>query len=162
MKKTILILVLGTLALAAQDVHFGVQGALALPTGDLSDVANWGIQVGGHAKFGFLEGHGVMGRADLTFFSQNNGVNVTDLALAADYTYHFDRRQTGPYVLAGLSLQGYQTSFSGFSRNNNGLGLDLGGGWDLDRHVGLQARYTTNSFSNYTYSSLNLGATYTF
>ena len=65
-------------------------------------------------------------------------------------------------MLAGLSDQNYHTGFPDFSRNDNGLGIDLGVGYDLDRHTGLQARYTTNSFSGYTYSALNLGVTYTF
>jgi hypothetical protein len=162
MKKSIMILCLGTLALSAQDVRFGVQGALSLPTSDLSDNAYLGLQAGGHARLDLHEGHGLIGRGDLTFFSQNNGVSVTDLALAADYSFHFYRRQLGPYVLAGLSLQNYRTSFVGTNANDSGLGVDLGAGYDLDRHLGFQARYTTNSFSNYNYAALNLGVTYTF
>ena len=103
-----------------------------------------------------------MARADATFFGEKYGVNVSDLAFAGDYTYHFERRQRGLYILGGLSQQNYRTSYQGDSRHDSGLGLDLGVGYDLDRHVGLQARYTTNSFSDVTYSALNLGVTYTF
>ena len=163
MKKILTILIMGSaLALSALEPRFGVQGAVSLPTGDLSDNADAGLQVGGHAKWDFAGGHGVMARADMTFFGQNQGIDVRDLAFAADYTYHFERRPRGLYVLAGLSEQNYHTSFHGYSHNDNGLGLDLGAGYDLDRHVGLQARYTTNSFSGMTYSALNLGVTYAF
>jgi len=162
-KKALTILIMGTaLALSAQEVRFGVQGALSLPAGDLTDNAGAGLQVGANARWAFNGGHGIIARADATFFGQKYGVDVTDLAFAGDYTYHFERRQRGLYVLAGLSQQNYHTSFQGYSRNDSGLGLDLGAGYDLDRHVGLQARYTTNSFNDFTYSALNLGVTYTF
>ena len=163
MKKTLVILAVGSaLSLSAQDVRFGVQAALSLPTSDLGDNASTGLQLGGHAKFDFRQGHGLMARADLTFYGSNNGTDANDLAVAADYTYHLERHQVGPYLLAGLSQQNYHTSFRGYSRNDNGLGIDLGVGYDLDRNLGLQARYTTNSFSDFTYSALNVGVTYTF
>lgn len=163
MNKTFLILTLGSsLALAAQTPEVGVQAALSLPSNDLSDKANTGLQLGAHVNWDFRGGHGLTARADLTFYGSNNGASVNDLAVAADYTYHFDQRQTGPYVLAGISQQNYHTGFPASSRNDNGLGIDLGGGYDFDRHLGVQARYTTNSVNAGTYSALNLGVTYTF
>lgn len=163
MKKTLAILTMGAaLSLSAQEVRFGVQGALALPAGDLSDNADAGLQVGAHARWDLTQGHGLMARTDVTSFGQNDGVNVTDLAFAVDYSYHFERRQRGLYILGGLSEQNYHTSFQGYSRNDSGLGFDLGAGCDLSRNVGLQARYTINNFSYATYSALNLGVTYTF
>ena len=163
MKKTILFFALGgTLALSAQTPHFGVQGALSLPTNRLSDNGNTGLQLGGHAKWDFRGGHGLMGRADVAFYGQNHDIDVTNLAAAADYTYHLERGDQGAYLLGGVALQHYHTSFPGNSRNDGGLGLDLGAGYDLDRHLGLQVRYTTASFNDFTYSALNLGVTYTF
>lgn len=163
MNKALAILIMGTaLSLSAQEVRFGVQGALSLPANDLTDNANTGLQGGGHVRWDFRQGHGLMARADLTLFGRNNGVDVSDLAIAADYTYHFERRQRGLYVLAGLADHNYHTSFQGDSRNDSGLGFDIGAGYDLDRNFGLQARYTTNNFSYATYSALNLGVTYTF
>jgi Outer membrane protein beta-barrel domain len=163
MKKTLVILAMGgALALSAQDVRLGVQGALSFPTNDLSDNASTGLQLGGHARWDFRGGHGLMARADLTFYGQSNSISVNTIAVGADYTYHFQQSQRGPYLLAGLSQQNYHTSFPDFSRNDSGLGIDFGVGYDLDRHLGLQARYTTNSFSDGTYAALNLGVTYTF
>jgi hypothetical protein len=163
-KVLISILVAGTtaLALAAQEPRFGVQGGLSIPAGDLTDNAYMGLQVGGHARWNFNHGHGLMARGDVTLYSQNNGVNVTGLGAGADYTYHLERRQIGTYVLAGLSVQNYHSSFSNYSRNDSALGLDLGLGYDLDRHLGLQARYTTHNMNDYTYAALNLDVTYTF
>jgi hypothetical protein len=163
MKKTLMILAMGgALTLSAQDLRFGVQGALSLPTSDLSNSANAGLQLGGHANWDFRDGHGLTARADVTVYGQTNSISVNNIAAAVDYTYHFERTQRGPYVLAGLSQQNYHTGFPGFSRNDSALGIDLGAGYDLDRHLGLQARYTTSSFSGVTYSALNLGVTYTF
>jgi len=159
------ILILGSaisLTLAAQDARFGVQGALSLPANDLASNADTGLQLGGHARWAFNGGHGVMARADLTFYGRNQGVNVTDAAIAGDYTYHFARRQEGPYLLGGLSLHSFRTSVPGYAQSDSGLGLDLGGGYDFDRNLGLQARYTTNNLNDMVYSALNLGVTYTF
>ncbi|MDR3671396.1 MAG: outer membrane beta-barrel protein [Holophaga sp.] len=163
MKKTLAILVMGTaLSLSAQDIRLGVQGAVSVPSGDLNDNATMGLQLGGHARMDLRSGHGLMGRLDAVFYGQNNSITVNGLAVAVDYTYHVERRQQGLYVLAGLSEQTYHSDYPNFTRNDNGLGIDLGVGYDIDRHLGLQARYTTNSFSNLTYSALNLGVTYTF
>ena len=163
MKNTILILILGSaLSLTAQEARVGVQGALSIPANNLADNAGSGLQLGGHAQWDFRGGHGLVARADLTFFGQSNNTSVNDLALGVDYTYHFEHRQRGVYLLAGLSQQNYHTSFPGQSRNDGGLGIDLGAGYDLDSHLGLQARYTTNSFSDITYAALNLGVSYTF
>lgn len=87
--------------------------------------------------------------------------NLAD-TFAADYTNHFERRQQGFYILAGLSVQNYPTSFQGYSQNNSALGLDFGVGYGLDRHFGPQARYATADISAATYSALNMGVTYTF
>ena len=163
MKKTFTLILLGSaLSLSAQSVRFGVQAAVSLPTNDLTNNAYFGLQMGGHAKADLSEGHGIMARADVAFYSQNNDYNVSNYALAADYTYHFERNQIGPYVLAGVSQQVYHTSLHGLDTNDSGLGIDLGAGFDVDRNVGLQVRYTTNSFNSYNYAAVNLGVTYTF
>jgi hypothetical protein len=163
MRKTVAILILGgALTLAAAEPHFGVQGALSLPVNNLSNNAYVGFQAGGHGRWYFEQGHGLMARADMTLYSPNGGTNVTDLGVAADYTYHLERSPVGVYLLAGLSQNSFHTSFSDRSRNDSGLGWDLGAGYDLDHHTGVQVRYVTHSFSGLTYSAFNVGVTYTF
>ena len=72
MKKAFVILAMGTaLCLSAQDIRLGVQGAVSVPANNLADNANAGLQAGGHAQWDFRGGHGLMVRADLTFFGQN-------------------------------------------------------------------------------------------
>lgn len=164
MRKSVMILTLGTaFSLAAAEPHFGAQAALSFPVSTLNDNSSVGLQLGAHGRWYFQAGHGLMGRADLAFYGSNHSTSVTGFALGADYTYHLERRQTGPYVLAGLSHASYHTSFPGHSDNDSALGINLGAGYDLDSHLGLQARFTTHSLGGgKTYGALNLGATYTF
>ena len=163
-KPVLAILLAGTaLSLAAQDVQFGVQGGISLPAADMSDRASLGLTGGGHARWDFGQGHSLMARADLNLFNSNSGNNVTALGVAADYTYHLERRPVGFYFLAGLNQESFHTSFNaGPSRSDSSLGIDVGAGYDLDRHLGFQGRYTTNSFNNLSYAALNLGVTYSF
>jgi hypothetical protein len=162
-RKTITILMTGAaLSLCGAEPRFGVQGGLSIPAGDLSDNAYLGLQAGAHAKWDLRDGHGLMPRIDLSTYGSHNGVSVNNAALACDYTYHFDRRASGPYALAGVNLSTYHTSGGGFSSNDSSLGLDLGAGYDVDRHLGFQGRYTTNSFSGVTYGALTAAVTYTF
>ena len=148
--------------LCAQDIRYGVQGALSAPSGDLGDGANLGLQLGVHVRWNFGQGHGFMARGDWTSYGDKNEVSTTSSALGADYTYHFSQTQRGLYVLAGLSLQEYYQDFPDFSVDNSGLGLDLGVGFDVDRHLGFQARVTSANLDHATMTALNLGITYTF
>jgi len=163
-KPVLAILLAGAaLSLSAQDVQFGVQGGIALPAADMSNKASLGLTAGGHARWDFSQGHGLMARADLNLFTSNGGNNVTALGVAADYTYHLERRPAGFYFLAGLNQESFRTSPDvGPSRSDSSFGIDLGAGYDLDRHLGFQGRYTTNNFSSLTYAALNLGVTYSF
>jgi len=148
--------------LAGQDVRFGFQGGLAVPAGDLSDSADLGLQAGVHAKWDLGSGHGLMARADLTSYSRKDGYGSASFAVGADYTFHFNRDQRGPYLLAGLSVQNYSREVPDGTEHDNGLGLDVGVGYDLDRHFGLQARITTLSASHADLNALILGFTYSF
>jgi hypothetical protein len=163
-RKSVLILTLGTaFSLAAAEPHFGAQAALAFPVSDLGDDGYVGLQLGGHGRWYFKNGHGLMARADVSFYGSNKGTDVTGWGVGADYTFHVDQRPTGVYLLAGLSHINYHASYSNRTWNDGNLGINLGAGYDLDSHLGLQVRYTSTSLDhNRTYGSLNLGATYTF
>lgn len=158
----VLALGLAAMPLAAQEAHFGVQGAIAFPTGDLGDNADLGLQLGGHVRWNFGAGNGMMARVDLTSYGSKDGVTTSSFALGADYTYHVNQNPLGFYFLAGLSLQDCHRDFPDGSINDNGLGVDLGVGYDLTRNLGLQARLTSQSADNGNLTALNLGVTYTF
>jgi len=154
-----IVLACGT-ALSAADPAFGFQAALAFPVNDLTTPANQGLQVGGHGRWDFGNGHGLMPRVDVAVYGSKDGFSTTSFGAGADYTYHFDHNRRGVYVLGGLSFMSYSISHGGGSRS--GLGPDLGIGFDTDRHLGFQLRYTTHNLDRATMTSLNLGATYTF
>jgi hypothetical protein len=150
------------LSLSAAEPRFGLQGALALPQADLTDSANPGLQFGGHAKWDFGQGHGLLARADLTFFGRKDGTSASSLGGGADYTYHLDRNARGFYLLAGASVLNYHYRFGNNTRTGSALGPEVGGGFDVDRNLGFQVRYTVHDLSNASLGSLNLGVTYTF
>jgi hypothetical protein len=163
MRKAVAILTMSAaFFLAAAEPQFGVQAGLSLPSGDLSDNGYLGPYLGGHARWYFGGGHGLMARADLTFYGSNNSISVTGFGVGADYTYHLDQRLEGLYFLAGLTQESFHTSYPGYSSNDNALGIDFGVGYDMDRHLGLQARYETHNLNHMTYSALDLGVTYSF
>ena len=76
------LLVAGT-GLAAAAPEWGFQGALAVPTADLSSSAGLGLQGGANGRWDFGGGHGIMGRADLTLYSGKDGANESSLGVAA-------------------------------------------------------------------------------
>lgn len=158
----LLLVSLAALPASAQSVRFGVQGALTLPAGDLADSANLGLDLGGHARWDFGRGHGIMGRVDLNYYGQKNDFTTSSIGVGADYTYHLERTQLGFYFLAGVSLERYHRDHPFGTLNDNGLGLDIGAGYDLNRNLGLQARLTSHSFNHANLTALNLGVTYTF
>lgn len=156
-----LLLGAATAAGAAEPPALGVQGALVFPANDLTDGANLGLLLGGHGRWDFGNGHGLMGRADLTFYGSKNDNTIHSIDAGADYTYHVDRNRRGLYLLAGVSFINYDNSHAGTS-SQSGLGVDVGLGYDLDRHLGLQLRYITHNIDHGTLSALGLGVTYTF
>ncbi len=163
MRKTVAILAMGAaFSLAAAEPQFGVQAGLSAPFNDLSNNGNLGPYLGGHARWYFGGGHGLMARADLTFYGSNNSISVTGFGVGADYTYHLEQHLEGLYFMAGLTEESFHTSYVGSSRNDNALGIDFGVGYDMDRHLGLQARYLTHNLDHMTYSALDLGVTYSF
>ena len=149
-------------SLTAQDVRGGIQAALALPQGDLSDVANMGLQVGGHARWDFSGGHGLMARGDFAAYGKKDGITVSSILLAADDTFHLHQNRQGIYLLAGLSHQNVNYSGWDSHSSDSGLGIDLGAGLDLNRNLGFQLRYTTHNLDHATIASMNLGVTWTF
>lgn len=146
---------------AAEPPAVGIQGALIFPVGDLTNAASPGIQLGGHARWDFGRGHGLMARADLGLYGSKDGTKVTSFGGGADYTYHVDRNRRGIYFLAGLSFMNYEVSHGG-SASRSGFGPALGLGYDHTRNLGFQLRYTNHNLDGASMGSLNLGVTWTF
>ena len=145
------ILCAGLLPLAAQDFQLGVQGAVAFPGGDLQDAAGPGLQLGGHLRWNFGQGHGLMARVDWTSFGDHDGVSTFPAPPWRPTTPTISTAPSGVYLLPGCHAD-LPPGLPGRPVNNSGLGLDLGLGYDLDRHLGLQARMTSSSMDHATLS----------
>ena len=158
----VLLAVLGGPSLTADEARLGVQGGMAIPLGDLSDVANLGFQAGVHGRWDLGSGHGLMARVDYAGYGSKQGNSTWDLGGGVDYTYHLNQNRRGPYLLAGMSIQEYNVTNAGSNIYLRGLGFDLGLGYDLDRNLGLQTRLTTHNLNNSTFTSMNVGITYSF
>ena len=99
---------------------------------------------------------------DLAYYGQKFDISTSSLGLGADYTFHFDRHQRGLYWLGGVSIANYSRNTPSGKLNDNGLGVDLGLGYDLNRNLGIEARLTRHAFDQATMTALNLGVSYTF
>ena len=154
---------MASLPLAAEgEPRFGVEAAVAFPSADLTTNTNNGIELGGIGRWDLRGGLGLTARVDWNFYAQKYGISTSSLGVAADYTFHLTGTGTGPYVLGGLSVLNYSQNIPGADLNSSTLGLDLGFGVDVDRHLGILARWTSHRVSGNTWTVLNLGATYTF
>ncbi len=144
----------------AGDPAWGLQGQVSIPQGDLSDVANMGLGVGGHALWDFGSGHALRARLDYTFYSEKSKTTTSMLGLGADYNYYFSGRQREFYLIAGLGSHSYHQS--GDEGTRSGVGFAFGVGYQVDAHVGGELRYTTTNVKDNTMIALNLGVTYRF
>ena len=154
---------LASLPLAADgDSRFGLEGAVSLPSGNLSTTANNGFEFGGIGRWEMSGGRGLTGRIDLNLYAEKYGVTTTSIGIAADYTFHLTGSQRGPYFLIGPSVLDYSQNLANTTLNSSSLGLDLGLGVDMDDHLGILARWTTHYIDHTTWTVLNLGLTYTF
>lgn len=137
--------------LAAQDVQFGLQGTLALPTSDLGDRAYLdkalGYGLGAHAVIGFAGGHAVVPRLDYTYFEKSSPTRkVQLLQLGADYNYFFSGKvNQGAYVGAGLGfgMAKFEMDLPGASDDdtpNTAYGA-VSAGYMFTPHMGAELRY---------------------
>ena len=118
MRKTLAILVVGTLPLFAEPVCFGVQNDLVIRSKDAGKHRSW-LQIGGHARWNFRSGCSALLRLDL---SRHKPV------LSANCLFHAEPQLAGPYSLVGIGTSG----------------VECGVGYDFDQRFGMQARFTSN------------------
>jgi len=160
LSKSLSLLALLALPLAAQEPQFGVHGGFTLPAGDLGSTLDhsFGLTVGGHMGFYYSGGHELRPRLELTRFDGGwhpvgdghfSRSRVSSWTLGADYLYHTDMRPTGPYLLMGLGNSWWQNNTEGRpSATQSSLSVSLGGGFRFDRHWALEGRFTTGSFQD--------------
>lgn len=156
--KSLSLLALLALPLAAQEPQFGVHAGFALPAGDLGSALdrNFGLTVGGHAGFYRSGGHELRPRAEFTRFDGGwhpvgdgrfSRSRISSLTLGCDYLYHTEMRPTGLYLLMGLGNSWWQDRTEGQpSASQSSLAVSLGAGYRVDRHWSVEGRFITGSF----------------
>lgn len=142
--------------LSAQDVRFGLQGTLSLPTSDLGDKGlldnALGYGLGAHAVIGFSGGHAIVPRLDYTYYEKSSPTRkVQTLHLGADYNYYFSQKvNQGAYVGAGVGfgLAKFEVDRPGGSDDdtpNNAYGA-LSVGYMFTSSMGAELRYTFTKY----------------
>jgi hypothetical protein len=170
MKKVIvslsaLLLIVG--ATKAQDknnegFHFGAGIQVAIPTGDLGDVAGVGFGPKIQGEFKVSENFSVVGAASYNFFTKKNEVSTTVLPIQAGIRYYiasgfFVGAEVGytnvhtKVTFAGQSASGSTGAFS----YNPHIGYDLG-------TIQLELGYNAASKNGSTLSFLGLSGVYKF
>jgi hypothetical protein len=156
-------------ALSAQDAHFGVQGQVNIPLGDLKDFVDSkpGLGVGVHGTFDLGSGSVIRPRFDYNVYPKatvhsldNKADNVN---LGADYLYYVDGKSTeGFYLTGGLSAVRWHFDTNGFTEDTTRLGVALGGGYQWNSTFGTELRYTTSKVDGNTVDAIQVGATIRF
>lgn len=184
LRKMIPLIMLAT-PLCAQDVRFGVQVHANLPSADLKDAADSKAGAGGgfHMTWDLGGGSVIRPRVDYVAYPENknfpdyslsataNGKSKLDnLSAGADYLYFFEGKDTGFYVTGGLSWNrwkfdydytykiGNVTVSGSSSQTANKVGGAAGVGYNLNRNLGFEARYTASKFKNAGGGDVNAAA----
>ena len=161
-------------ALSAQDVHFGVQGQVNIPMGDLKDFVDSkpGVGVGVHGTFDLGSGSVLRPRFEYTVYPKAT-VNALDdkadnLNLGADYMYYIEGKSSeGLYFTGGLSAVRWHFSatdpvFGENSTTTTRLGVAAGLGYQWNATFGTELRYVTSKVDGNTIDNLQVGATIRF
>ena len=159
--------------LKAEEPRFGVEGLVNLPLGDLKDFVDSkpGFTVGAIGTFDLGAGNVLRPRLDYTSYPNANLTNLrneaTNVELGCDYLYFFAQRPEAFYLLGGLSAVRWSFSSDAglgkVSTDTTKMGLDLGGGYQWNRTVGTELRYTRSKIgSDFTAHAVQAGVTIRF
>jgi len=159
--------------LKAEEPRIGVEGLVNAPLGDLKDFVDSkpGFSVGVLGTFDLGAGNMLRPRLDYTSYPNANLANLrneaSNVALGCDYLYFFAQRPEAFYLLGGLSAVRWSFStdagFGKVSTDTTKVGLTLGGGYQWNRTVGTELRYTTSRIdSGFTANALQGGVTIRF
>ena len=138
--------------LHAQELRYGLQATVAVPTCDLAKKAvlddALGYGLGAHMVIGFQGGHAIVPRLDYTYFEKGDPTRkVQMLQVGADYNYYFSRVvNRGLYVSGGGGF-----TMAKFDLKQGVLSDDdtpttayasAGVGYMFTPHLGAELRYT--------------------
>ena len=149
------LLSLMVLPLAADDLHFGVQGqAVKASSGSLRTEADdkTGTSLGAHLDWNPDGGSVLRFRADFLRFKEREGATPTDKlrlearSLGTDYLYYWRGRPEGGYVALGVALTEWRFQETGVDdRKKQLLNGSLGFGTQFSRFMGVELRYTLSN-----------------
>lgn len=138
--------------LSAQELRYGLQATVALPTGDIAkkDVLDdsLGYGLGAHMVIGFKGGHAIVPRVDYTHFEKGSPTRKLDMfQVGADYNYYFSKVvNQGFYVGAGagFGMTRFDLKAGALSDKdtpNTAYGA-VSAGCMFTSHMGAEVRYT--------------------
>ena len=168
MKKVLLLVVVlmfvASPVLLAQDVSFGVNGELAMPTGDIGDTSSIGFGVSGQVEYPFSGQLIGVGNIGFLYFGEkdNSGLTMSVIPIKAGAKYMFDEAGTGFYGIGqlGMYLWSWKVEYELFGEtisadgNESEFGFAFGGGYLFDSGLDLSAQYET---ADADYFSIKVG-----
>jgi hypothetical protein len=160
--KTLSILTLGVLAaslpLQAESPRYGIQGAFAIPLGDLKDYTDSkpGPGVGIHGTFDLGDGSMVRPRLDYATFPEAAFASLkqtaSTLSLGGDYLYFTEGKPEGFYVTAGLAIMRWsfetKDALTKTTDNTTKFGVSAGVGYQWNATLGTEARFIHSRISS--------------
>jgi opacity protein-like surface antigen len=131
-------------------VQFGISGGAAVPTSDLSDIANTGFNVGGHLGFNTPAlplGLRIDGAYNRWAFKQGlGGGDVHTWNVTGNALYKIPGMSASPYLLGGAGWYQFGATVAGAgSDSENDFGWNVGGGISMPLtgfETFIEAKYT--------------------
>lgn len=138
-------------SLAAQDIKYGGQATLSLPTGPIGNDqrldSKLGGGIGGHVFIGLKQGIAIVPRVDYTYFknSDNEDLKVQTLKVGGDCDYYFSRK-AGEGLYAGLGVGYNRAKFEANSQDEstNSIYGAAQVGYMFTKNFGAELRYTVS------------------
>jgi len=174
----------GSMAAKAEEPRFGLQLHANFPTGDLKTAVDSkpGAGLGAHVTFDLGGGHLLRPRLDGVFFPESDlhgfKTKASDLSLGVDYLYFPRGKPEGLYLTAGLGLHRWKVDTTtpaqpplwpagSDSQTSSRFGYSAGLGYNFNRSVGSELRYTSSHYANRTAwdpsaNAVQAGVTYRF
>lgn len=161
-----------------EDYRYGLQGGLVFPASDtfkyFSD-KKMGFSIGGQVTRDLKTPvQRLRARVDLTFLPKASvrsmagsgrieDDTITGIAVGLDYLHFIEDKPLGFFLAGGLTLSNWKqdSSLTGAETSTN-PGVAVGGGWQFDRNLGIEARATwsrwnTNIRPDTTHNAVTFG-----
>ena len=151
MKKFVLFLALSfcvaTTAKAQMTIGPGLE--LAIPIGDWSSVANFGIGATGQFQYNLNDKMAITGTTGYIHFLSDGGLSMGMIPLQGGFKYYFVENA---YGMAQLGLHFTRASAFGYSDTSTDFSFGIGGGYEIElgnMMLDLGARFQLVDDANY-------------